>query len=134
MAKLSKMEISAIANKIAEDVITSNKQSNDTLCKEKYEVWFNKFKKTQFYKDLVQFEELSRKLSKLTCELDWSYRTGSFTLTESMIKSIFKKENKLELKPTNIDTSSIERDIIIAQAKNEDLDALIASLTEKYSK
>jgi hypothetical protein len=42
-------------------------------------------------------------------------------------------DQEVKLLDTNISKSEIERDIIIAQAKNEDLDKLIADLTKKYS-
>ena len=54
---------------------------------------------------------------------------------DSIIKEIFNNETTIVFKNTyKVNLNNIERDIIIAQAKNEDLDALITSLTEKYSK
>lgn len=138
MAKLSKMEISAIANKIAEDVEQGIREYNkNLLSEENFSKWFEAFKKTSKYKTYLKLIEASDRFNTEFKGLkEKRYYGGEFNVENTVnvdFKRIFEFLTTTKLVPSNL-YSSIERDIIIAQAKNEDLDVLIASLTEKYSK
>lgn len=132
MAKLNKMEISAIASKIVDDVNSYNQGVKTTLYKKEYEKWLANFKRTEEYKNLVKFEELSKKVAEYTKDFGWSYRVSSLKITNELLKDIFEKDHKDVLKFSPLNGDLVERDIIIAQAKNEDLESLINELTIKY--
>ena len=138
MAKLSKMEISAIANKIAEDVTKEIREYNkNVLSEENFKVWFEAFKKTSKYRTYLKLIEVSDRFNAEFKELKQKrYYGGEFEVKNTVdvnFKQVFEFLTPTKSVSSDLD-SSIERDIIIAQAKNEDLDALITSLTEKYSK
>lgn len=140
MAKLSKMEISAIASKIVDDIANEVAEHNAKLTsQESFEKWMKTFKTTSKYKSLLALNKIKESFNKEFDGVKYkgSYN-GTFNVKSSIIeidvfcKQIFAYEFKI--KEIRLSQNEIERDIIIAQAKNEDLDALIASLTEKYSK
>lgn len=132
MAKLNKMEISAIASKIVDDVNSYNQGVRNTLYKKEYQKWLTDFRRTEEYKNLVKFEELSKKVAEYTKDFGWSYRVSSLKVSDESLKDIFEKEHKDVLKFSPLNGELVERDIIIAQAKNEDLESLINELTSKY--
>lgn len=134
MAKLSKMEISAIAASIYDGIFKSREEYNKKVEDDAFKIWFNSYSTTEDYKVLQKFSKLTKELARITGKLGYSYRFDGFN-TDNILKDIFRISSKVEYKSNyNVSLNNIERDIIIAQAKNEDLDALIASLTEKYSK
>lgn len=134
MAKLSKMEISAIANKIVDDITTANQKYNDELKEKEFKVWIVKYQKTKDYKVLKQYFDLQEDLYRITKNLSYSYSLNKISKLDKLLNEIFVKDNKLQLKYVMTSKENIERDIIIAQARNVDIDALITELTEKYSK
>ena len=134
MGKLSKMEISAIANKIADDVLKATQKYNDELRDKEFKLWLTKYQKTKDYKVVKAFYEMQEDLQRITRNLSWNYRLSEYKNFDKILREIFTQSNKLDLKYNNASVVKLEQDIIIAQAKNEDIDVLITELTEKYSK
>ena len=87
MAKLSKMEISAIANKIVDDVTTANQKYNDELREKEFKVWIVKYQKTKDYKVLKQYFDLQEDLYKTAHE-------NFLKETNPIMKSIYKNMMK----------------------------------------
>ena len=134
MGKLSKMEISAIANKIADDVLKATQKYNDELRDKEFKLWLTKYQKTKDYKVVKAFYEMQEDLQRITRNLSWNYRLSEYKNFDKILREIFTQSNKLDLKYNNASVVKLEQDIIIAQAKNADIDVLITELTEKYSK
>lgn len=136
MAKLNKMEISAIADKIYSDIKKQKDDYNKVLKSEdSYKEWLKSFKKTSQYKLAVQTIDIAKEFNKVFEKIPKKRGYSNISISTYTIEDICESvwEDSLELKQISIDKSDIERDIIIAQAKNEDLDKLIKDLTEKYS-
>ena len=134
MAKLSKMEIRAIANKIIADITTANQKYNDELREKEFKVWLVRYQKTKDYKILKQYFDLQEDLFRITKNTNYNYVVSKMHSFDKLLKEVFSKDVKLSLKYILASTDNVERDIIIAQVKNADIDVLIAELTEKYSK
>lgn len=132
MAKLNKMEISAIADKIYSDIKKKIKDSNNKV-ESGFDEWFAKFKTTSDFMKIETIISYCKDISKKYKNCDIPYHISNLaTYTEEAVaKGVFKKT--IKLKECNIKVEEIRNDIIIAQAKNEDLDKLIKDLTEKYS-
>ena len=136
MAKLNKMEISAIADKIYSDIKKQKDDYNKVLKSEdSYKEWLKSFKKTSQYKLAVQTTDIAKQFNEVFGKIPKKRGYSNISMSTYTIEDICESvwEDDLELKQLSIDKSDIERDIIIAQAKNEDLDKLIKELTEKYS-
>lgn len=142
MAKLTKMEISAIASRIVEDIEKKVKEENKKLVsKEAYDKWFSEFKKTNRYKVYMKYLDALNNFNtafegvkvKNTYGGFYTVSVNAYSDTASFLEGIFKQEVTIGKMPSASTQTSIERDIIIAQAKNEDIEALITELTNKYS-
>lgn len=133
MAKLSKMEISAIAEKIAEDARKVNNEKNRQFRETEYPKWLAKFQKTKAYKSLASYISVQNEVKELLSDQSTGLYINLLNMDTVQI-NLFNKANKEYLKNAMHSATEIERDIIIAQAKNADIDVLIAELTEKYSK
>lgn len=136
MAKLNKMEMSAIADKIYNDIKEKVDNYNREIKSESnYKEWLKEYKKTPDYKLIFKTENTVKEFNEVFKKIEnkRGYRNLSANVsdTEDILCRVF--ETTLNLKELKISRESIERDIIIAQAKNEDLEALIADLTVKYS-
>lgn len=135
MAKLNKMEISAIASKIVGDIVKARKEQNSLKqSEESFDSWKQKFITSKAYKSLLNLNEAKRifNLEFKGKKRKYGYAIKSEIIdVDNILKQVFEQD--LKLLSVDINISEIERDIIIAQAKNEDLDKLIAELTKKYS-
>lgn len=127
MAKLNKMEIGAIANSICEEVNKQIKEYNNSLVdKTSYEKWLKTFSKSSEYSGLVTALSV---VDSITKRYSISIYFGDKPETSARrIYEATNKSKKKELLPTSI----VERDIIIGQAKDQDVDKLIKDLTKKY--
>ena len=133
MAKLSKMEISAIAEKISEDSRDKNREINKIFKNTEYPKQLNKFQRTKAYKSLQTYISAQDEVKELLSGHSSGLYINILNL-ENVLLNLFNREYKEQLKVIVPSTTEIERDIIIAQARNVDIDALIIELTEKYSK
>jgi IS4 transposase len=128
--KLNKMEISAIASRIVQDVKNSNNKYNKVL-EDKYPEWLKSYKKTEEYKFISSLVSGIKKHDEKYKD-DYYLRFGTNLNFERFIKHHFSKTLKLKTKFPN--QSEVEEDLIIAQAMNKDIESLIVELTAKYSK
>lgn len=137
MAKLNKMEISAIADKIIKDVNGSIKSYNEEInSDENYNKWLKKFIKTSEYALIIQTIDIVKEYNTLVKEARKRKRWGgSITIhideEDDILKALFS--NTIKEKESNITREDLINELILSQAKNEDLDKLIKDLTEKYS-
>ena len=138
MGKLNKSEIRAIAEDIVEKIKNSTPSTQS-----KYEKWLKEFKTTSEYK---LFESYNEAIIAMENNLKVYKRIRNFNGWERDIKldeidieeicmwkfiQIFPECVKQSELPS---VSSIEREIIIAQAKNESVDAIIETIINKYKK
>lgn len=140
MAKLNKQEINAIACDIYDRINASIiKYNQDVHSKEAFAIFKKEFEKTEEFKKLSEAFDKIKEVNKLLEAYNTSSSWGSVyncnasincTLNE-IIKYKFKKDKELLPLKGNID--SIEREIIISQARSESIDAIIQQLIEKYS-
>lgn len=130
MAKLNKMEISAIAEQIVADVTTKVSEYNTNIRKKEFEKWLEGFKETDDYKTLKKYEKIEKDVERIYNETrGYSY---NILRTSEVLNQMFGKAVSVKTK-SYPSKQTIEREIIISQAKSEDLDELIKKLTEKYS-
>ena len=140
MAKLNKQEVNAIACDIYDRINASIIKHNENVhSKEAFAIFKEEFEKTKEFKKLSEAFDKIKEISKLLEAYNTSSNWGSVyncnattncTLDE-IIKYKFKKDRELLPLKGNID--SIEREIIISQARSESIDAIIQQLIEKYS-
>lgn len=141
MGKLNKSEIRAIAEDIVEKIKAKSPTIDDV-----YKEWETVFKTTPEYdfilsckKQLDTLEDLLKNYKKVydLNKSSYFYNLGinSFDV-EDVIRWKFLegylKYGKKEENPPSI--GLIEREIIIAQAKNESVDAIIETIINKYKK
>lgn len=138
MAKLNKQEISAIAEDIYEKINAPINEYNALVSSnDAFKMWEITFDKSSKGKELINLYDtvdlLNEKAKKYKYSKYGSTRTLNIGITENLeyVKRELFKET-IKYKPNKGDISLIERELIIAQAKNTDVDAMIASILEKY--
>ena len=138
MAKLNKQELSAIAADIYEKINNPINEYNTLVSNDDaFKAWEVKFDKTSEGRELIDLYNTIELLKKSFKKYQYN-RYGSNNVVslstsgnlEEVKKYLFKKS--IKTKPNVGDVDLIERELIIAQAKNTDVDAMIASILEKY--
>lgn len=130
MAKLNKMEITAIA----EDIISKIKVNKAPIS---FKEWRKEYYETPEGKHIngliKQSDILSKQLGEYNYESSWGGINKAGVNCNCTLESIaLYKYNKKYPKKESPKVSDIIRELIIAQAKNTDVDAMIASILEKY--
>lgn len=132
MAKLNKMEITAIA----EDIISKIKVNKNPITFEKYLEEFLETSEAEYINQLIGKVNYLHTLMK-----DFHYTNkygGNGTMNaryEGSVESVaLYKYNKQYPRKEPPSLSDITRELIISQISSEDIDGIIARLVDKYSK
>lgn len=75
---------------------------------------------------------MGEKLYKITKDFDYYSRISTINF-EKLLFDLFKRDTKYNKKNNTVSRDNIEKDIIIAQARNQDIDKLIQEIILKYS-
>lgn len=126
--KLTKIQISALADKIYNQV--SNKIDAENKALEKDPVQFAKWKKEN--KEYIEALENAVKYCKEVLKFDGSY----YVLSVANIDVVHKLQSEFykALMKSNPSKQSIEQDIILETIEDIDISTLVDKLVDKYSK
>lgn len=132
MAKLNKMEITAIA----EDIISKIKVNKNPVSFKEWKKEYYETSEAKYIEGLIkQFGILNKQLGEYQYESNWgSVSIMSATYNGSLEAVALHNYNKKYPKKELPSTNDIIRELIISQARNEDVDAIIEKMIAKYSK